>query len=183
MLRSPNRSTEKLKRFSFQPDFIAANFADINFDELAGLGIRAVFVDLDGTVVARSQYDVDSRTREILAKIPMKVYIATNRPKGRDLKDLIKDLNANGAAHPHGIWGKPSKKYFKNALHDKGFEPRETVMIGDRYLQDMLGANRAGMYSLLVGKLDPPANWFDRLLSGTERRYTNHLRKRYNGRG
>lgn len=136
-------------------------------------------VDLDGTVVARSQYDVSPAIRKNLAASGMKVYIATNRPKGRDLKNLVEDLGADGSVHPHGPFGKPTKRYFKQGIRDKGFEPHEAVMIGDRYIQDILGANRAGMYSLLVYKLDRPINFGDYLISGLEKRLTLHLAKNY----
>lgn len=179
MIRRHTAAAKKHPRFSLYPDFIADTVDTIDFAALRAKGIKACFIDLDGTVVARSTYDVSPAIRAALGASGLKVHIATNRPKGRDLKNLVKDLGADGSVHPHFIFGKPTKRYFVNALHDKGLEPHETVMIGDRYVQDILGANRAGLYSLLVYKLDKPVNLGDRIISSIERRWTLLISTRY----
>ncbi len=164
---------------SMNPDFIALNIQDINFDVLASYGIKACFIDLDGTVVNRGSYDVSERIIKTLRSTKMKIYIATNRPKSRDLKNLKDSLNASGVIHPHKFWGKPTKKYFENGLEDKNLQRHEVVMVGDRYIQDIFGANRAGIYSLLIKKLDKPTGFFDTLISKAEQIYTNKISKRY----
>jgi uncharacterized protein len=179
MIRKKRLAAIKKSRFSIMPDFIADTVSKIDFATLSAMGIQAVFIDLDGTVVARSTFEVSDRIREALSGSGMKIYIATNRPKGRDLKNLIKDLGADGAVHPHFIFGKPTKRYFVNGLHDKHVEPHQTIMIGDRFIQDILGANRAGMYSLLVYKLDPPVNMVDRVISRVEKKLTLRISRDY----
>jgi HAD superfamily phosphatase (TIGR01668 family) len=179
MLRRPDSFKPHRITGLFTPDFIASSVLDIDFDYLATQGIKAALIDLDGTVVARNTYDVKPEVRALLKQQPLKVYIATNRPKSRDLKDLKQHLHANGVIHPVGPWGKPFRRYFAQAAHEHGLRPEEIIMIGDRYLQDIFGANRAGFRTLVVRKLDRPTNMLDRLLSGTERRHTDRLSTHY----
>lgn len=174
MKRRPDSNSAK-RRLSFEPDFIADSVAKIDFDYLSKKGVKAVLIDLDGTVVSRGQYDVANDIVAALKKQPLKVYIATNRPKGRTLKDLKEQLSANGVIHPIGIWGKPFAKYYAQAAAEHGLDPKELVMIGDRYLQDILGANAAGLRTVLVKKLDRPTNLFDKVLSNIEKRKTDQL--------
>ncbi|MBA2279490.1 HAD-IA family hydrolase [Candidatus Saccharibacteria bacterium] len=179
MLKRISGLYTKKPAFSFHPDFIAGTVEEIDFIKLSEYGIKACFVDLDGTVVHRGNFEVSPKVISVLRSVKLKVYIATNRPKGRDLKNLKEDLAAQGVAHPHGIFAKPTKRYFVNALQDKNLNPHEAVMIGDRFIQDILGANRAGMYSLLVYKLDKPIGLPDRILSTIERRLTLWISKKY----
>jgi HAD superfamily phosphatase (TIGR01668 family) len=164
---------------SFKPDFIAASVADIDFGYLKRLGVTTCFVDLDGTVVSRGTFEVDPKLAAALKSSGLDIKIATNRPRSRSLKELKQDLSASGVIHPKGVYGKPAKRYFQNALNDLGLKPEQAVMIGDRFLQDIFGANRAGVYSLLVFKLGKSHDWFDSLLSKAERRLARRLEKLY----
>jgi len=167
------------KRTSFFPDYISTSVADIDFEFLKQRGITTVLIDLDGTVVPRGTYEVSESIRRALRTSGLNTYIATNRPKNRDLRSLKQDLAATGVVHPIGIHGKPSTKYFQTALREHNLEAREVVMIGDRYLQDILGANRAGLRTLLVDKIGRPQKLLDRLFSDGEQYITRKLSKTY----
>lgn len=179
MLKRPALRKNQLIARSLRPNYIADSVADIDWNYLQSQGIKAALIDLDGTVVARGTYEVSDVTQRVLATQPLKIYIATNRPKSRDLKELRQHLNANGVIHPTGIWGKPFRKYFLQAGKDHGLQPSEIVMIGDRYLQDVFGANSAGIQTIVVRKLDKPTNFFDRFISWLERTRTDQLAKHY----
>jgi uncharacterized protein len=179
MLASPSQ----IRRNLIRPDYIATSMSDVDFNALQKCGIKAVFVDLDGTVVARGTYDVDTKTSEVLSSQPLKVFIATNRPKSRDLKNLKEVLNADGVIHPHGLAGKPFPRYFATACREHNLLPSQVVMIGDRYIQDIIGAHLAGLTTIVVYKLDKPTNWFDRVLSALERRLTGYFAAQYRQRG
>lgn len=169
----------KPKQARIRPDYIATALTDIDFNYLHSQGYKAVFIDLDGTVVARGTYDVDPAITNILRTQPLPVYIATNRPKSRDLKNLKDSLHAQGVIHPKGFAGKPFPSYFKQACLDQGYQPHEVVMIGDRYIQDIIGANGAGLATIIVYKLDRPTNHFDTVLSACERKLTSYFERQY----
>ena len=162
-----------------RPDYIASSIQDIDVNHLVSKGIKALFIDLDGTVVVRGTYDVDPAITTMLRSQPLPVYIATNRPKSRDLKNLKDSLHASGVIHPRGVAGKPFPSYFKQACSQHALRPHEVAMIGDRYIQDIMGANGAGLTTIVVYKLDTPTNMFDTFLSATERKLTTWFARSY----
>lgn len=178
MYELPSPPSHKFLR-AFKPAFIANSVADINFSYLRSQGIKALYIDLDGTVVARGQYEVSETVRKALRNQPLAVFIATNRHKNKDLKNLQELLHANGTIHPKGRIGKPFKTYYRSSLKQTGLKPNEILMVGDRYFQDIWGANRAGLTSLVVHKIDKPVNRFDSLLSFAESFITNYLQRSY----
>jgi HAD superfamily phosphatase (TIGR01668 family) len=169
----------KHARGRFRPDFIAESVADIDFGHLAELGIQALLIDLDGTVVHRGQYEVSAELTRALGGQPFDIYIATNRPQSQSLQGLEALLHARGAIHPQGIWAKPSRGYYRHALSVLDLPAQQVAMVGDRHFQDIYGANRVGICSVLVCKLDEPVGVFDRLISGLEARRTRRLRRKH----
>lgn len=167
------------RRSSIFPDYISSSVADIDFRLLIDRGITTALIDLDGTVVPRGTFEVGTNIRQALQDSGLAIYIATNRPKSRDLKNLKHDLGAVGVIHPSGIYGKPSVRYFEAALRTNNLQAKEVVMIGDRYLQDILGANRAGLHTLLVNKISKPPKLLDRVFSECEEVLTKQISKSY----
>ena len=68
-----------------------------------------------------------------------------------------------------GHAGKPSVKGFRRAMVRCGVTPRETAMLGDKLLTDMLGANRAGVLPLMVEPLGGPRGAWNKVLHGLQR--------------
>jgi HAD superfamily phosphatase (TIGR01668 family) len=163
----------------FSPDYIVDTVSDIDFGLLKKRGIKAVLIDLDGTVVSRGTFDVDKKLVKFLKKQTISIYIATNRPKSRDLRGLKESLNASGVIHPHGTFMKPLPQYFKRAASSHQLKKSEVAMIGDRYLQDIFGANLAGLTTILVRKLGTSEGYIDTILSNFEKRRTDKLSKKY----
>lgn len=158
---------------------ICKSIIDIDFTYLKKRGITTCFIDLDGTVVSRESFDVDPRIAKVLSECGLAIHIATNRPKSRSLKSLKEDLSATSVIHPHGVFGKPFKRYYVNALKDLHLKPEEVIMIGDRYLQDIYGSNRAGIYSMAVYKLGASKGKFDYYFSKLEGLLTTRISGKY----
>jgi len=171
----------KAAAFTFKPDFIAQSVQTIDYSFLINLGITTCLIDLDGTVVDRGKFDIDSDLSARLKNCGLNVVIATNRPRSRSLKELKQHLHATAVIHPVGIYGKPSKRYMSHALAELGVGSAEVVMIGDRLLQDILGANRSGIYSLMVKRVGGTASLPDKIISRMENRviskFTGHYKK------
>lgn len=161
----------------FWPDYLAATVQSIDFGALERRGIRAIMIDLDDTVVARGKFEVDAAVTAALRNQPLKVYIATNRPRSRSLKNLCEALHAQGVTHPSSVFGKPSKRYYQSALKAVGLPPHQVVMVGDRLLQDTFGARRAGIVTISVTKLGEPRNLVDQCLSFIEARFKTRIAK------
>ncbi len=153
------------KKLNFRPDFIAEDITDIDFAHLKSMGITTCFIDLDGTVVTPGTYAVRAAFGDALAGSSMRIIIATNRPQSRSLNQLESDLSASGVIHPKGLWAKPSKRYMQNALKQFDLQPEQVVMVGDRTIQDVFGANRVGISSLLVRRHGNIRGLRERLMS------------------
>ena len=163
----------------FWPDFVARSVVDIDFYYLNRIGIKAVMIDLDGTVVVRGGYEVSKQVSKVLKDQELKVYIATNRPKSRDLKNLEAQLSASGVIHPKGLVGKPFAHYYKKSLQILKLRGDQVAMIGDRYIQDIYGANRAGLVTIHVDKLGESANIIDSFISYLESRHSKKIDRHY----
>lgn len=60
---------------------------------------------------------------------------------------------------------KPRPEPYREALQHCNVRPAQAVMIGDRYLTDILGARLAGLYTVLVNPLDPHSEPFGNSLA------------------
>ncbi len=147
------------------PNLIATDVLSIDFNYLKKSGIKACLFDLDHTLLVHGTVDLSPRTNKHLEQSGMKIYIATNRKHSKELDTLAKQLGADDVMHASGRRiSKPSKKYYDLAVEKTGYKPREVAMIGDRLLQDIWGARRAGLTAILVRKFGR-IKWYDQILT------------------
>ena len=132
------------------PDYLTKNVAGIDFAHLEQRGVKRCFIDIDGTITPRGGGEVDEKTLQNLRRMKLPLFIATNRLNTTGLAELATRINAEGFITPQNWRGKPSRAYYRNALSRYGFAANETAMIGDRLLQDVWGANRAGLVTVFV---------------------------------
>lgn len=138
------------------PDHKAESVLDIDFARLALEGKTDVFIDLDLTLRRGRHEDCDVATTEFLqaqrsAGNIASLTIATNSRS--DVSSCARQLGAN-LVQPFYLNGelvrKPDARFFEAALRQAGVQADNSVMIGDRYQLDVIGAKRAGMHSILV---------------------------------
>ena len=51
--------------------------------------------------------------------------------------------------------GKPNPENYRKAMKNMGTAERNTLFVGDQIFTDVWGANRAGIYSILVKPIHP----------------------------
>ncbi len=138
------------------PDHKAESVLDIDFAQLALEGKTDVFIDLDLTLRRRRHEDCDVATAEFLhaqrsAGNITSLTVATNSRS--DVSSCARQVEAN-LVQPFHFNGelirKPDARFFEAALRQAGVQADSSVMIGDRYQLDVVGAKRAGMHSILV---------------------------------
>ena len=115
-------------------------------------GIRLLLCDLDYTLAPKSQPEPDADLRRWLSDVRaagVEVMILSNNRSPLRVERFCRDLGITYEGHA----GKPSVKGFRRAMVRCGVTPRETAMLGDKLLTDMLGANRAGVLPLMVEPL------------------------------
>ncbi len=134
-----------------RPRELAPTVYDINFDLLWGNGIRGLVFDLDNTIVPWREPEPDPRLIEFFAAL---------RAKGFKLCIVSNARPARCARFAEALGvpalpdcGKPRRAGFLRALETMHSQPGETAVIGDQVFTDVFGANRVGLYTVLVTPL------------------------------
>lgn len=119
----------------------------IPFEEYYKKGMRGVIFDIDNTLV---EHDAPADERAIslfarLRQIGFDIVLLSNNDEER-----VKLFNS--AVHVNYIYkaGKPGVKGYQKAMEQMGTTKETTLFVGDQIFTDVYGANRAGIYSILV---------------------------------
>lgn len=161
--------TNASKHHLWLPNYITKDVLSIDFKHLKKLGIKACLFDLDHTLLVHGTIDLSTRNTKHLEQSGMKIYIATNRQHSDGLDKIAQELGADGIMHARGRRiSKPAKKYYEMAVEMTDFKPSEVAMVGDRLMQDIWGARRAGLTAILVEKFGK-IKWYDQILTVHDR--------------
>lgn len=151
----------------FKPVWMVENIYQISAEHLRKNNIQAVFADLDNTLIA---WDNPDGTKELLAWIEemkendIPVTIISNN-KGDRVERVAKQLGLHYV--PRAL--KPSRRAYIRAAEKAGVPLYNCLMVGDQLLTDVLGANRAGIRSVLVIPILKTDAWntrFNRFVEG-----------------
>ncbi len=130
------------------PDLYVDSLMDIPLQELKSSGKKAFILDLDNTVTEWNSNEIRAEVAQWFAQV-----------KEQDFKACI--ISNNGAkrvekvAHSLGIpfisrAGKPRRGSFRKAVSLMETTPEAAVVIGDQIFTDIMGGNRAGLFTILV---------------------------------
>ncbi len=136
----------------FRPNLMAESVTSVDTADLWGLGIRALLLDLDNTLVPWHRYDVPESVLAWLREAEsqgMRLCIVSNTRYPGRLKRLAEQLQLPFVKG----WLKPRRSAFRPALELLGAAPDQAAVIGDQLLTDILGGNRLGLYTILVKPL------------------------------
>ncbi len=150
-----------------KPDFILKNAYLVSPEFLNKHNIKAILVDLDDTIVAsKSDYIADEYRIWIkkLKETAVPLLILSNGSPKR-VKYWSKELELEAFS----LVGKPFSFAFKRALKRLDSTAKDTVMIGDQVFTDILGANLAGLKTILVKPLSPGGLWHTRAIRNLEK--------------
>ena len=130
------------------PDMYVSSLKEIDIQFLKGIGIKGVIFDLDNTLLPWNSNNLQSDIIDWFYKLKeaeFKICILSNNKRNRVMNfcDIFKVPGVYKAR-------KPRRKAFLKAMRLLGTLPQETAMIGDQVFTDIIGANRAGMYTILV---------------------------------
>ncbi len=145
--------------------------------QLKEQGIRAVFSDLDNTLIAWNNPDGTPELKEWMnalheANIPL--IVISNNSKERVAK-AVNNLDLPFVSRSL----KPLSFGIERARKKLGLEKKEVVMVGDQLLTDVAAANQAGIRSILVQPLLNTDKWDTRINRFFERRVWKKLMKKY----
>lgn len=135
----------------FYPDLRKNSIYEIDFSGLYKKGIRGLIFDIDNTLVPHGA-DADERIEKLfgeLKKMGFKTFLLSNNKLER-----VKRFNVNIRSLYIYKAGKPNPANYIKAMRMMGTKKETTVFIGDQLFTDIYGANRVGLYSILVKPID-----------------------------
>lgn len=117
------------------------------YERLYDSGFRGIIFDIDNTLVEHGA-EANEQAIALVEKLRRKgfaVCFLSNNDKTR-VSDFCKPLDAAYIFKA----GKPGNKGYEAAMKLIGTTKEQTVAIGDQIFTDTWGANRAGIYTILV---------------------------------
>ena len=124
---------------------------DIPLKELESAGIRAFILDLDNTITEWNSQELRTEVEvwfSTIKELGFKACILSNNGEQRILQ-ISKRLTIPFIHRAR----KPLRGSFLRAVDLMKVKPSETAVIGDQIFTDVLGVNRAGLYTILVKPL------------------------------
>ena len=138
---------------SLTPDLVLDSAHEATPELLRSLGVRAVLVDLDDTLVPSgggASHPACAPWFESLRAAGIRSLILSNGTRAR-VAACCESFGTEGFP----LVGKPFGFAYRRGLARLGTRPSETAMIGDQLFTDILGANLAGLVTILVRPLTP----------------------------
>lgn len=132
----------------FAPKKYVKDFRCIDVESLKKDHIKLIICDIDNTLVAHDEKHPNEDVFTFVKKVEkngLKMCLISNNNSER-VETFAKDLHLNTFANAR----KPLKKTYKKIIHEYGYNANEIASIGDQLLTDVLGGNRAGVYTILT---------------------------------
>ena len=134
------------------PKSYIKNVGELDLDKLWQEGKRGIICDIDNTLCRDEQFEVEAFAVDFVKKAKekgFKICLMSNNGKAR-VEPVAKFLDCPFHYKAH----KPKKEAYLTCLEKMGICPENAVMVGDQLFTDILGANRMGIYSVLVRPID-----------------------------
>ena len=136
----------------FYPKEYLDSTYEIDFEKMYKQGFRGIIFDIDNTLVPHG-LPADERAIALfqrLKAIGYKVTMLSNNKEPR----VKMFCDAIDAPYIYKA-GKPNPNQYKAAMNKMGTDAQNTLFVGDQVFTDVWGANRAGIYSILVKPIHP----------------------------
>ena len=144
-------------RFSLLPSLLAEAVTDLTPELLMQRGIRLLMLDFDNTIVP---YTTDVPTREMeswlahMLASPVQICVVSNSKRSR-VRVFCEKYGIPCITHA----GKPFQNGIRRCLTQYAVPAGACALAGDQIYTDVLGANGAGMTSILVKAIDNHNIW------------------------
>lgn len=161
--------------FSLIPCERYRSIYDIDIIDLQKRGITLLLLDLDNTIAPYQTAVPDPQLCDWVKQLReqgVEAFVLSNSRKPARVQNFAEKLGVPFLRRA----GKPKRRGFQTAMKSMGRSEAETAMVGDQIFTDILGANRAGICSILVKpiRLDHP---FRALRYGIETPFRLHSKK------
>lgn len=142
VLQNDTKAIQSILPNSYQKDI-----QSIPYDKLKKEGYKAIIFDVDNTIMPANVKKVNKELALFFKQLSkdFAICLVSNNTERR-VKPVADNLNIK---YIH-MAQKPKKEAFEKALHLLNSTSKNTVMIGDQMLSDIVGGNNAKLYTILV---------------------------------
>jgi len=136
----------------FYPDEYRISSYVIPYQEFYEKGYRGIIFDIDNTLVPHGA-PADKRATELFERLKEIGFSSCLLSNNREYR--VKSFNETIQTYYIYDGGKPSTKNYNKAMNLMRTDTTNTLFIGDQLFTDVWGANRTGIYSILVKPIHP----------------------------
>lgn len=137
----------------FYPTLYRRCITDVTAEQLRRLGVRGILLDVDNTLTTHDAPDLTDEVKAWLAAMReegfLMMVVSNNKPER--VEPFAQRIGLPYTAHAH----KPMPSGYKTAAATLGIPKKECVAIGDQIFTDIMGANLAGIPSVLLEPIQP----------------------------
>ncbi|HSX30617.1 MAG TPA: HAD hydrolase-like protein [Candidatus Saccharimonadales bacterium] len=153
------------------PDYVTSSVAAIPIQVLVDSGIRHMVLDIDDTLVPFGGNKLDATYIHYLKQVKKAhITLTIGSNTRRDIGGIAQSIGADVIPQPWWSY-KPMKAFYKTILAQTAEPPEVTAMVGDRVINDVVAANRAGLVTILTNPMGRRRGWLSRLYA---KYLTNH---------
>lgn len=161
----------------FKPTWMVKSIYSISPEQLKENGIKAVFSDLDNTLIAWNNPNGTEELQQWMDKLTennIPLIVISNNNKKR-IEKAVEPLGLPFMARSL----KPFSFGINRARKKLGLKKEEVVMVGDQLMTDMLAAHHAGVRSILVQPIIETDKWTTKINRTLEKQVWRELKKKY----
>ena len=164
-------------RVSLRPDRLLADYHGVTPELLREKGVRLLLCDLDYTLAPKAVRTPPEGVQawiDGLKAAGITVMILSNNRSSKRVDDFCHALGIDYVGHAQ----KPSPKGLRRAMAKAGVTERETAMLGDKLLTDVLAANLSGVTALMVEPVGGAATTWQKVLHAMQAPFKAMARER-----
>ncbi len=161
---------------TFLPSGIFRDIYEITPEYLKGLGVEALILDIDNTLVTYDDPEPTERVRswlDAMHSAGIQTAFVSNNHSAR-VERFCRSLGC----YFHADAKKPSRRYMREAMSSMGTDVTNTAAVGDQLFTDVWAATRCGMRSYLVPPIKDKRTPFFRFKRFLERPFIRLYYKR-----
>ena len=140
-----------MRSFLYPDEYLDSTYS-IDFDKLYNEGYRGIIFDIDNTLVPHGA-PADERAISLFRHLKETGFscmlLSNNKePRGKMFNDAVQVKYMHKA-------GKPKPSGYRKAMEAIGCDTSNTIFVGDQIFTDVMGANLAGIRTILVKPIHP----------------------------
>lgn len=133
------------------PSEYVRSIYEYDFGKAYSDGMRLVLFDIDNTLVPHGA-PADARSIELIDKLKRTGFVLSAVSNNKEPRVKM-FCDAAGVPYVCNA-GKPGTRGYLEAIGRSGCKTEETIFFGDQIFTDIIGADRAGIHSVLVRPID-----------------------------